>query len=93
MEASPTYRLLAPVKAFAKAPRVSEVGRTERPSFDEVKETLDGQALTIPNLRPLFQHWPQHVNPALDRLQKAVLDGPEKWVRPNRTTWHGVMLI
>lgn len=78
MEAPATYRLHAPVKAFAKAPQVSEVGRTERPSFDEVKASLAGQTLTIPNLRPLFQHWPQEVNPALGRLQKAVLSGLEK---------------
>ncbi|KAK7954048.1 terpenoid synthase [Apiospora saccharicola] len=78
MEAPPTYILHTPVKAFAKAPLVTEVERTERPSFDEVKETLAGQTLTVPNLHPLFQHWPQDVNPALDRLQKAVLVGLEK---------------
>ncbi|KAK7935828.1 isoprenoid synthase domain-containing protein [Apiospora marii] len=79
MEAPPTYRLHTPVKAFAKAPQVSEVGRTERPSFDEVKETLAGRTLTVPDLRPLFQHWPQDVNPALGRLQQAVLSGLEKF--------------
>ncbi|KAK8012763.1 terpenoid synthase [Apiospora marii] len=79
MEAPPTYRLHTPVKAFAKAPQVSEVGRAERPSFDEVKEALAGQTLTLPNLRPLFQHWPQDVNPALGRLQQAVLGGLEKF--------------
>ncbi|KAK8038233.1 Presilphiperfolan-8-beta-ol synthase [Apiospora phragmitis] len=77
MEASSTYGTQTPVKAFSKAPRLSEMDPLERPSFDEVKEVLAGQTLVIPNLRPIFQHWPRDVNPALSRLQKAVFDGIE----------------
>ncbi|KAK8034322.1 hypothetical protein PG993_009317 [Apiospora rasikravindrae] len=55
------------------------MGRPERYSFGEVRMTLAGQTLAIPNLRPLFQHWPQNVNPALGRLQEAVLDSLEKF--------------
>ncbi|KAK8066289.1 hypothetical protein PG997_013036 [Apiospora hydei] len=78
MDALPIKRPYSPVQAFVKAPRIPEIGQPEPPSFEEVKNTLAGQTLAVPNLRPLFQHWPQDVSPALDRLQEAVLDTLEK---------------
>lgn len=35
-------------------------------------ESLRGQELHVPDLQPLFKHWPQSVNPNLDRLRKDV---------------------
>ncbi|KAK8030724.1 hypothetical protein PG990_000458 [Apiospora arundinis] len=79
MAASTACETQPVANAFTKAPQASEFRRPERPSFDEVKEALVGQTLTVPNLRPLFGHWPQGINPALSSLQSAISGSTEKF--------------
>lgn len=45
---------------------------------DQLLESLREQSLEIPDLRPLFQHWPQAVNPHLERLKSVI---PSKLAR------------
>lgn len=78
MSASTAGETQSLTNVFAEGPHVSETRQPERPSFEEVKEELADQTLTIPNLRLLFEHWPQGVNPALESLEHAILGGVEK---------------
>ena len=41
-------------------------------SRQQLLMSLRGHTLKIPNLQVLFNHWPQHVNPELDRLRADV---------------------
>jgi hypothetical protein len=38
---------------------------------------LRGQTISVPDLAPLFWHWPTKINPALNRLRREVGD----WLR------------
>ncbi|RYP49954.1 hypothetical protein DL769_011021 [Monosporascus sp. CRB-8-3] len=39
---------------------------------EELLQLLRGQVLEIPDLHAIFKHWPQAVNPRLDRLRPLI---------------------
>jgi hypothetical protein len=41
--------------------------------------SLRGQTIRIPDLKPLFQHWPTKTNPDLDHLRTEVNDWLKRW--------------
>ena len=47
-------------------------------SRQQLLGSLQGCSLYIPDLQALLEHWPQYVNPELERLQKEVIERLER---------------
>ena len=48
------------------------MGSLQMISRQQLLHSLRGQSLVIPDLRTLFDHWPQGVNPEVERLREDV---------------------
>ena len=51
-------------------------------SRQQLLHSLRGQSVVIPDLRTLFDHWPQGVNPEVERLREDVENRLEMYI-PN----------
>ena len=58
-------------------------------SRQQLLNSLQGCSLYIPDLQSLLEHWPQYVNPELERLQKDVAERLKRCEMPSPSLLKG----
>lgn len=62
-------------------------------SRQQLLNSLQGGSLYIPDLQALLEHWPQYVNPELERLRKDVAERLERCEMPFPSNFKGLLLM
>jgi hypothetical protein len=53
--------------------------------IEDIYNDLKGKTLVIPDLKPVYAHWPTGVNCHYEKLKAALDDGVYRWIEDERT--------